>query len=295
MTAAGIPEEQSPGAQAGPGVARHRWRQANLVIGAVLVALVVAEALLSLVWTPYEAISVDTSGALGSPSATHPLGTDQYGRDMLSMIMVGAQNTLYVGILAVTIALGVGIPAGGVAAVRGGWAEEAVMRASDIIYAFPAVLLAIMLSATLGPSTFAAMVAIGIAFAPVFARVTRGAALQVLQRDFVTAARAYGRGRAYVFVRHVLPNISSVLIVQATVMFALAILAEAALSYLGIGTQPPTPSWGRMLREAQTFLTIQPSLAVWPGLAIALSVLGFNLLGDGLRDALDPKLGDRRS
>jgi peptide/nickel transport system permease protein len=169
------------------------------------------------------------------------------------------------------------------------------MRFSDVVYAFPPVLLAILLVAVFDPGIAPAMVAIGIAYVPVVARITRGAALSVFQLDFVTAARGYGRGRVYVFVRHVLPNIASVLIVQATVLFALAILAEAALSFLGIGTQPPDPSWGRSLRDAQTLIQVSPRLAVWPGLAIAFTVLGFNLLGDGLRDALDPRLEVRRT
>lgn len=266
----------------------------SLLVGGLLVAAVVLVALVSFVWTPHDATAVDTSNTLSGPSAVHMLGTDQYGRDLASMLMVGARTTLLVGILAVGIAISVGIPLGGLAVTRGRLTDEAVMRASDVVYAFPPVLLAILLSATFGPGTVAAMTAIGIAYIPVVARVTRGGALQVLQREYVLAARAYGRGPGFIFFRHAVPNISSVLIVQATVMFALAILAEAALSYLGLGTQPPTPSWGRMLRESQTFLTLNPSLAVWPGVAIAVSVLGFNLLGDGLRDRLDPRLGRGR-
>jgi peptide/nickel transport system permease protein len=173
--------------------------------------------------------------------------------------------------------------------------EDAVMRTSDVIYAFPPVLLAILLVAALGAGTGPAMLAIGVAYIPIVARVTRGAALSVFQLDYITAARSYGRSETFIFFRHVLPNIASVLIVQVTVLFALAILAEAALSFLGIGTQPPTPSWGRSLRDAQTFLRLSPRLAIWPGLAIAFTVLGFNLLGDGLRDALDPRLEIRRT
>ncbi len=275
--------------------AQRSWRRLNLVLGGVLVCWVIAMAAVSFVWTPYNPTAVDTANTLSGPTSTHLLGTDQYGRDLLSMIMVGARNTVFVGVLAVGIAILIGIPLGGLAVTRGRITDEVVMRGSDVLYAFPPVLMAILLSATFGPGTAAAMIAIGVAYVPVIARITRGAALGVLQREFVLAARAYGRGRGFVFVRHVLPNISSVLIVQATVMFALAILAEAALSYLGIGTQPPTPSWGRMLRESQTYLTIAPLLAVWPGVAIALSVLGFNLLGDGLRDRLDPRLARMRS
>ena len=266
----------------------------TVVIGAVLVLAVIVAALVSFVWTPFDAFRTVTADRLLPPGAEgHLLGTEQFGRDIVSMLMVGARTTLFVGILAVGIAMLVGVPLGALATIGPRWLGELLMRGSDVMYAFPAVLMAIMLSGAFGPGTTVAMVAIGIAYVPLFARVTRGAALQVLQRDYVLAARAYGRRSTYIFARHVLPNISSVLIVQATVSFALAILAEAALSYLGIGTQPPTPSWGRMLKEAQSFLSSEPLLALWPGLAIALSVLGLNLLGDGLRDALDPRLAKR--
>ena len=277
-------------------VRRPRWRRPNLIIGATLVGLVVVTAIVSYLWTPFDPEQVNVADRfLGVGEAGHLLGTDQFGRDIASQLMVGARNTLFVGVLAVGIAIVVGIPLGAVAAVRRGWWEETVMRFSDLMFAFPAVLLAILLVAVFGPSTTSAMVAIGLAYVPIVARVTRGASLPVLERDFVLAARGYGRRRAFIFVRHVLPNIASVLIVQATVLFALAILAEAALSFLGIGTQPPTPSWGRSLNDAQTFISVAPTLALWPGLAIALSVLGFNLLGDGLRDALDPRLEVRRT
>jgi peptide/nickel transport system permease protein len=207
--------------------------------------------------------------------------------------MAGARNTLLVGIVTVLIAIGIGVPLGGVAALRRGTVEDATMRISDVLLAFPAVLLAIMFASVFSPSTLTAMAAIGIALVPVFARVVRGAGLQVLQQDYVTVTRTYGGGSVWIFARHLLPNVSSVLIVQATVAFAIAILAEAALSYLGLGTPPPTPSWGRMLSESQTLLDQAPQLAFWPGASIALAVLGFNLLGDGLRDLLDPKLIER--
>ena len=266
--------------------------RAGVWIGAALVGFVVVIALVSLVWTPHDATKVVTAERLRpTGTAGHLLGTDQFGRDVLSMLMVGARTTLVVGIIAVCIALAIGVPLGALAATRRGWLEEVLMRTADVVYAFPAVILAILLGAAAGPGTLTAMIAIGIAYVPVFARVTRGAALQVLEREFVLAARACGVRRTAIFVRHVLPNISYVLIVQATIAFALAILAEAALSYLGLGTQPPTPSWGRMLRDAQTFVSVAPGLALWPGLAIATAVLGFNILGDGLRDALDPRLG----
>lgn len=274
------------------GRAKRRWGW-NAKIGAFLVGLVVFAALLSFVWTPYDPTKVIVADRLFGPMTDgHLLGTDHFGRDILSQIMAGARNTLFVGILAVSIAVAIGVPLGGLAAMRRGWIEEIVMRISDVMFAFPAILLAILLSASLGAKTSSAMLAIGVAYIPVIARVTRGAALGVLQKDFVTAAYSYGRGKVFVFTRHVMPNISAVLVVQATVMFALAILAEAALSYLGLGTQPPNPSWGRALQDAQTFFSLQPNLALWPGVAIALSVLGFNLLGDGIRDYLDPRLAE---
>lgn len=273
-----------------------RWRRLNFVAGLSIVLGVVATALVSFVWTPFdpELVAADKR-LLGLGERGHVLGTDQFGRDLLSQIMVGSRTALFVGILAVTIAILIGIPLGGLAAARRGWVEDVVMRFSDVIYAFPPVLLAILLVAAVSPGTASAMVAIGIAYIPIVARVTRGASLSIFERDYVAAARTYGRGKTFIFVRHVLPNIASVLIVQMTILFSLAILAEAALSFLGIGTQPPTPSWGRSLRDAQTFVGISPRLAIWPGLAIALTVLGFNLLGDGVRDALDPRLESSRS
>jgi peptide/nickel transport system permease protein len=264
-----------------------------LLIGGFLVALVIATALTSAVWTPTDPTHVEVSARLKGPAPGYLLGTDQLGRDELSRIMAGARNTLLIGIVTVLIAIGVGVPLGGIAAVYRGRIEEATMRFSDVLLAFPAILLAIMFSAVFQPSTVTAMAAIGIALVPVFARVVRAAGLQVMQQDYVTVTRTYGSGNAWIFVRHLLPNVSSVLIVQATVAFAVAILAEAALSYLGLGTPPPTPSWGRMLSESQTFLDQAPLLAFWPGVSIALTVLGFNLLGDGLRDLLDPKLVER--
>ncbi len=267
----------------------------SLLLGAILVLLIVAAALVSFVWTPHDPTRVSLQNRLAGPGSSFLLGTAQYGRDLVSMMMVGSRTTLFVGIIAVAIAICIGVPLGALAAVRRGWLDEVVMRLADVVFAFPAVLMAILLAAAFGGGTVTAMTAIGISYVPVFARVTRGASLQILEREFVLAARAYAVGPVKNFVRHVLPNISHVLIVQGTIAFALAILAEAALSYLGLGTQPPTPSWGRMLREAQTFLTLAPRLAIWPGLAIAMSVLGFSLLGDGLRDILDPKFVERRS
>ena len=267
-----------------------------MIAGAVLVGLVIATAVLSFAWTPKSPTHVVIPDRFVGPGQRgYLLGSDQFGRDVLSMLMVGARNTLFVGIVAVGIAAGLGVPLGGLAALRRGSAEELVMRGSDVMLAFPALLLAILFAAVFRPGTLTAMVAIGLAFTPVFARLVRGAGLQVMAQDYVTAARTFGSSKSGIFWRHLLPNVANVLIVQATVAFALAILAEAALSYLGLGTQPPTPSWGRMLNEAQNYLSQSALLALWPGLSIALAVLGFNLLGDGLRDLLDPKLQPRES
>jgi peptide/nickel transport system permease protein len=267
---------------------------ASLVIGAVLVGLVVAAALVSFLWTPYNPTLVDASSRLQTMSAHHLFGTDKFGRDVFSQILVGARTTLFVGIVAVGVAGVIGVPLGIVAAMAPRWFAEPLMRLLDLLLAFPALLLAIMFSAVYGGSTLVAMIAIGIASIPSFVRVVRSGSLQVLSTEYVLAARVAGRRPFAIGWRHVLPNVSSLVIVQASVAFAIAILAEAALSFLGYGTPPPTPSWGRMLQESQEMLFIAPRLAIFPGIAIAVAVLGFNLLGDGLRDRYDPKLEDRR-
>jgi peptide/nickel transport system permease protein len=265
-------------------------RHVGFQIGVVLLALFVGIALLSLVWTPYPAEELQMRYKLLPSSAGHLLGTDHLGRDVLSRIMVGAQTSIAVGLIAVAIGMSLGVALGAWAAARGGWVDEALSRTSDLIFAFPAVLIAILITSVLGASARNAILAIAIFNVPVFARVTRGAALAMWSRDFVRAATAMGQGPLGITWRHVLPNIMSVLIVQATIQFAVAILAEAGLSYLGLGAQPPVPSWGRMLRDAQTYIFQAPELALWPGLAVALAVLGLNMLGDGLRDLLDPRL-----
>ena len=264
--------------------------QANLMIGLAVTLALVAIGLLSLAWTPYPINVMDIPGKLQPPSAAHWLGTDQFGRDVLSRIMAGARNSITVSLVAVGIGAGIGVPLGALAAARRGWVEEVVMRFNDFTFAFPALLSAVMITALFGPGAVNAIIAIGIFNVPVFARLTRGAALSLWKRDFVLAARVAGRGRSRITVDHILPNIASLLIVQMTIQFALAILAEAGLSYLGLGTQPPDPSWGKMLNEAQTLMFLAPQLAIFPGLAIMVTVLGLNLLGDGLRDLLDPRL-----
>lgn len=262
----------------------------GLAIGAGLVALVALAGLLSLVWTPHPPLRIDVAARLQGPTAVHWFGTDHFGRDTFSMVMVGARNALAVGLAAVGIGLLGGVPLGLAAALHRGWVEGAIMRLTDLTFAFPAVLTAVLIAALAGPGGVNAIVAVGIFNIAVFARLARAASLQTIARPFVHAATALGKGPWRIGAEHVLPNISGLLIVQATVQFAIAILAEAGLSYLGLGVQPPDPSWGRMLNEAQTFMFIAPSQAIFPGLAIALAVLGLNLLGDGLRDALDPRL-----
>ncbi|HEX6979030.1 MAG TPA: ABC transporter permease [Alphaproteobacteria bacterium] len=270
-------------------------RHPALAAGAAITLLLAMVALVSLVWTPHPYTDMNIAMRLQPPSARHWLGTDQFGRDILSMLMAGSRNSFAVGFVAVGIGLGIGVALGTTAAVRGGIVDDAVMRLADFTFAFPAVLSAIMITAWLGPGAVNAIIAIGIFNIPVFARLSRGSALQVLSRDFILAARAAGKGMARITLEHVLPNIAGILVVQATIQFALAILAEAGLAYLGLGTQPPNPSWGRMLNEAQTFMHRSPWLAIFPGAAIALAVFGFNLLGDGLRDLIDPRLRRARS
>ncbi len=273
---------------------RRALRHPSFVIGGVLTLLLAAAAALSLVWTPWSPYEMNLAGKLQPPSAAHWLGTDPFGRDVASLLLVGARNSILVGVIAVGIGLGIGGALGLLASARRGWVEELIMRLADFTFAFPAILSAIMMTAVFGAGIVNSIIAIGIFNIPTFARVTRASANAIGSRDFILAARACGKGPWRITIEHVLPNIASVLIVQATIQFAIAILAEAALSYLGLGTQPPQPSWGRMLSEAQTLLFQSPMLAVYPGVAIAVAVLGLNLLGDGLRDLLDPRLTRKR-
>jgi peptide/nickel transport system permease protein len=270
-----------------------RWRRAlhhpGFAIGLALTVAIVGTAVCSLVYTPRDPLRMELAARLEGPSATHPMGTDQYGRDLLSRVMRGAIASLAVGAVAVAIGMSVGVVLGAAGGWIGGWLDEAAMRVTDAVYGFPAVLSALLVTSVFGPGVLISMVAVGIAYVPVFARLTRASVLSLRAQEFVTAARALGARDGLILWRHVLPNTVSPLIVQATISFPLAILAEAALSYLGLGPQPPHPSWGLMLREAQNFLQLSPWYAVFPGAAIALAVLGFNLLGDGLRDLLDPR------
>ena len=232
-------------------------------------------------WQPFDVTELNISNRLQPVSLTHPFGTDHFGRDMLSMIMVGAQTSIAVAFVAVGIGVLFGVPLGLFAANwRDGFIDDGIMRFNDLVFAFPSLVIAILITAIAGPSAFNAIVAIGIFNIPVFARISRGAALSLWQREFILSAQVAGKTGLRISTEHVLPNLMHILIV----------LAEAGLSYIGLGAQPPTPSWGRMLADAQTMVSLAPRLAIVPGVAIIITVLGLNLLGDGLRDALDPKL-----
>jgi peptide/nickel transport system permease protein len=264
-----------------------------LVMGGALTAVLLVTALVSRVWTPEVPTRVRVALRLKPPLELGLLGTDHFGRDVASLLMAGAWNSLAIAWPAVLLGAALGVAVGCAAAALRGAFDEVAMRVSDVVFAFPAVLSAIMLGAVLGSGPLAAVLAIAVFNVPVFARVSRGVALQVWTFDYVAAARALGKHPLRITWEDVLPNIAGVLIVQVTIQLALAILTEAGLSYLGLGVRPPNPSWGRMLSDSQTFLSQAPHLAIAPGVAIALSVLGLNLLGDGLRDALDPTLRGR--
>ena len=263
----------------------------NLIIGAALTGFFILAALVSFVWTPFDHTAMDISNKLKGIGGDHLLGTDHFGRDILSMIMVGARTSIAVALVAVGIGMGLGIPLGlWAAARRGSLVDELIMRGNDLIFAFPSLVIAILITAIFGASAINAIIAIGIFNIPVFARITRGAALSLWEREFILAARVAGKSATRISVEHILPNVTNLLIVQSTIQFSLGILAEAGLSYVGLGAQPPTPSWGRMLADAQTLVSIAPHMAHIPGFAIILTVLGLNLMGDGLRDYLDPRL-----
>ena len=265
-------------------------KKATVIIGAVLSGLILASALLSLFWSPWDPSAVDAAHRYVGLGWPHILGTDGQGRDTASRLLIGTQTTIIVGLASVAIAAVIGVPAGIFSGMAHKAAAQIVGRASDILLALPALLLAILFAAARGASVATATVAIGIATIPVFQRMTRAATLTVMGQDFVLAARVSGTTRPMIAVRHILPNIAPLLGVQAAASFSMAILAEAGLSYLGLSAPPTTPTWGRMLRDANIFAG--PAQAVIPGAAIALAVLAFNLLGDGLRDYLDPKLRD---
>ena len=265
-------------------------RPPQLWLGAAVTGVILLAAVLSLFWTPYGIDDQAIASRLQAPSAAHWLGTDMFGRDILSRLLGGAGTALAVGWAAVMLGLAGGLPLGLVAAMnRDRLTDMAIARGADLIFAFPALLSAVLIAAVHGPSAINVVVAVGLFNIAVFARVVRGAALAILARPFLRAAVAIGRPWPSVAVKHLLPNIAGMVAVQATIQFAAAILAEAGLSYLGLGVKPPNPSWGKMLADAQTLLYTDPMQSVFPGAAILLTVLGLNLLGDGLRDTLDPR------
>ncbi len=268
----------------------------SLWLGAALTLIFVGAALVSYLWTPFDVARMDIPNKLQPPGAAHWFGTDHFGRDIFSMIMVGARTSIAVALVAVGIGMALGVPLGLAAAARAGsLLDEVIMRGNDLVFAFPALLIAIMITAVFGASALNAIIAIGIFNIPVFARLTRGGALSLWKRDYILSARVSGKGAARISLEHILPNIANLLIVQGTIQFSLGILAEAGLSYVGLGAQPPTPSWGRMLADAQTLISLAPHIAIFPGLAIVFTVLGLNLMGDGLRDLLDPRLRRARA
>ncbi|MBS3788688.1 ABC transporter permease [Candidatus Bipolaricaulota bacterium] len=260
------------------------------MVGGTIIILVLVTSISSYFLTPYPPSRMDISNRLLPPTWNHPFGTDHYGRDVLSRVMVGSRNSFAVGLIAVGIGIALGVPAGSMAAFFGGWTDTSLMRIIDALYGFPPVITAVLITSLLGPSLRNSMIAIGLFNIPIFARLTRGNFLSVKESQFVEAAKASGRSNFSIISRHVLPNIGSSIVVQGSTQFALAILAEAALSYLGLGIQPPHPSWGLMLKQAQSFMGLSPWPAIFPGFAIVVTVLGFNLAGDGLRDYLDPRL-----
>lgn len=267
----------------------HLLQNPVALFGAALVAFFVGIALLAPVLPIPGPAETDWSAVRKPPSAAHWLGTDEIGRDVLSRMIWGAQASLLAGVVSVAIALGLGIPLGVMAGYRRGWTDAAISRVTEALLATPFLILAIALAAFLGPSLRNAMIAIGLSAMPIFIRIARGQTLQVMTEDYVESARAIGLAHGAIVWRYVLPNIFPPLLVQATLTVATAIIAEASLSFLGLGQQPPAPSWGSMLNTAKAFLEQAPWMALWPGIAIFLVVLGFNLLGDGLRDAFDPR------
>jgi peptide/nickel transport system permease protein len=277
--------EESPGARAW----RRLIKRKGAVVGLGIIVVFVGVAIFAPLFAPYDPIQQSWSTIRKPPSLQHWFGTDESGRDLFSRVIFGARASLLAGIVSITIALGLGVPVGLLAGYAGRWVDALISRITDAMLACPFLILAIALAAFLGPSLENAMIAIGVTATPIFVRLTRGQVLAVKVEDYVEAARAVGNPPTRIAYKHILPNILPALIVQATISVATAIIAEASLSFLGLGQQPPAPSWGSMLNTAQRFLTNAPWMAIWPGLAIFLIVLSFNMVGDGLRDALDPK------
>jgi peptide/nickel transport system permease protein len=262
---------------------------ANLMFGLIVFGVLVVAAVLGLVWTPYNPNTQNFAITFQPPSLAHPLGTDHFGRDTLSRLLRAASTSVLVGVISVGIGSSLGLLLGAISGYFGGLIDDFIMRVLDALSAFPTILMALLIAAILRPSVTSAMLAVGIASIPTFARLTRAGVLSVKNLEYVDGARALGAAEARILARHILPNIASPLIVQATFAFGTAILAEAALSYLGLGTQPPNPSWGVMLRDSQSYLYNSPWPTIFPGVVIAVTVLGLNMLGDGLRDRLDPR------
>ena len=284
MSVEDLPHEDS-------GFLRQAVRSRSFVLGGLLSAVFLGAALLSYLWTPFNVETMNIPQKLQTPSFQHWFGTDHFGRDIFSMIMVGARTSIAVALVAVGIGILLGVPLGlAAAAKRGNLIDEIIMRGNDLVFAFPALLIAIMITAVFGPSAINAIIAIGIFNIPVFARLSRGSALSLWTRDYILSARVAGKGPVRISIEHILPNIMNLLIVRGTIQFSLGILAEAGLSYVGLGAQPPIPSWGRMLADSQTLITLAPHMALFPGFAILLTVLGLNLMGGGLRDLFDPRL-----
>ena len=270
--------------------ARRLWRVRLAGVGLAIIALLAACAILAPVISPYDPTRQRLLEALQAPSAAHLLGTDENGRDVLSRILYGARVSLAAGIFSVSIALALGVLSGLVSGYFAGRLDHVIMRVMDALLAFPTLVLALAITATLGPGLRNAMIAIGIVYTPIFARLVRGQVLSVREREFVEAARTIGAGHARIMLRHILPNVTAPIVVQVSLSIAVAILSEATLSFLGLGVQPPEPSWGSMVSRGKDYLDQAPWLAFAPGGAILLAVMGFNFLGDAIRDALDPRL-----
>lgn len=269
---------------------RRFFRHKLIIAGSFIIILLAIIALFGPYLAPYDPEAMNFAAVFAAPSLAHPFGTDEFGRDVFSRVLYGAAVSFRVAIVAVGISGIAGVFLGALAGFYGRWLDEIIMRIMDILFAFPAVLLAITVMAILGRGVTNAMIAIAVVYTPIFARVTRGAVISVRGREFVSAARALGQSNGQIIIKHILPNALAPIIVQTSLSLAFAILAEAALSFFGLGTQPPDPSWGRMLSEGRSFLNQAPWMGIFPGLAIMLSVMGFNFLGDGLRDLLDPRL-----
>jgi peptide/nickel transport system permease protein len=280
-----LPRELSPGQRA----LRRLLRRRGAMVGMAVVVFFVALAIFASWIAPYDPLATSWSAVRKAPTAAHWFGTDEIGRDVLSRVVWGARASLLAGLVSVGISLAIGVPVGLLAGYVGGWADMLISRITDAMLACPFLVLAIALAAFLGPSLTNAMIAIGIAATPAFVRLSRAQVLAVKVEDYIEAARAVGNSNLRIALRHVFPNIVAPVIVQATLAIAAAVIAEASLSFLGLGQQPPAPSWGSMLNTAKNYVENAPWMAVWPGVSIFLLVLSFNLLGDGLRDALDPR------